>query len=415
LPKIQCDTIIKTVSFSMIRLYNIRILPGGLSLMKRGLLAVFCALILASQGFAQISLSGLSPKDPRSMGMGGAFRVFAKGYSAFFGNPVGFIGPNSFTFGDVSTWLYMKPYPREILDLLTIYQGEATEDEYRNTLGALIAGNGFGGGGSLGFGWSGGGFGLGMTFITDTIITGTTYDDASMEIKNQLDGIIGVAWPLDVGPFTITFGVDMRAFYRLDSRGSWPFGSLTSALFKDDGFKELISLQNARGGYGLALDSGATLSFGPLTAGVMIRDYGYKFLMSDTTVGEILDKKAPPFTGSILYALTPTYVAGLSLVLQNTNALIASFHAEVENPIGFVEAAKTDFESSLNLIHVGMELEILKFLSLRAGFNKGLFSLGFGLDFALLEVDAAIFTEPAAGFPAGYGRTGVALQSALRF
>jgi hypothetical protein len=62
-----------------------------------------------------------------------------------------------------------------------------------------------------------------------------------------------------------------------------------------------------------------------------------------------------------------------------------------------------------------MELEILKFLSLRAGFNKGLFSLGFGLDFALLEVDAAIFTEPAAGFPAGYGRTGVALQSALRF
>jgi hypothetical protein len=186
-------------------------------------------------------------------------------------------------------------------------------------------------------------------------------------------------------------------------------------MFKDEGFIDLISLQNARGGYGLAVDSGATVTFGPLTAGVMIRDYGYKFYMSDTTVGEMLDKKAPPFAGSILYALTPTYVAGLRIILQNTNTLIASLHAEVENPIGFIETAKTDGEAALDLIHAGMELEILKFLSLRAGFNKGLISLGFGLDFALLEVDAAIFTEPVAGFPEGRGRTGVSLQSALRF
>jgi len=38
---------------------------------------------------AQTVVPGLLPKDARSMGMGGSFKVFAEGYSSLWGNPAG--------------------------------------------------------------------------------------------------------------------------------------------------------------------------------------------------------------------------------------------------------------------------------------------------------------------------------------
>ncbi|MFA5851648.1 MAG: hypothetical protein WC820_03030, partial [Spirochaetales bacterium] len=72
--------------------------------MKRAFLAAICASFLAANAFAQTGLAGLSPKDARSMGMGGTFRVFATGYQAFFGNPAGFAGPGTLSLADVAIW-----------------------------------------------------------------------------------------------------------------------------------------------------------------------------------------------------------------------------------------------------------------------------------------------------------------------
>lgn len=382
--------------------------------MKRASILAACILALTSLGYAQTSMTGLSPKDPHSMALGGSFKVFATGYDAFFGNPAGFSGPASLTLADVAAWAYLEPYPKNIADLVDLSQGGMTQEEYSQFLGARIADNDLGAGASLGMGWSGLGFGMGFTLVSDSVATGQTWEDSKITFRNQLDGIIGVAWPLKVGAFSFTLGFDVRAFYRLDSKTPWNFPALANALLQNDGFLDLLKTQSLRGGYGIAVDSGAILSLGPLSAGIMIRDYGYKFHMDDTSLGQIIEDQMPPLGGDYLYALAPTYIAGLRAVIVDSQRTYAALYAEVEDPAGFVGQMKTDLGAAFLSAHYGAEVEMGRFFSLRGGYNQGRLSLGLGFDFSLLEIDAAIFSEPAPLLPSG-SRTGVSVQAALRF
>ena len=378
--------------------------------MKKLILAVFFFYLCFGLP-AQVLTTSLIPHDTRAMGMGGAFRVFSTGYSTFFGNPAGFAGPKSLTLGDFSSWAYLKPYPVNISPLIAIAQGQASQSEFESTIGSLMAENhGFGGGFALGLGLAGGGFGMGLTLISDALAQGVSYAGSAIEAKSQANAIFGLALPLELGKFSLKFGVDVRAFYRLDSHGDWPFSHLVSALYSGTGFETAIAGFGARGGFGLAVDSGATLSWGPLSAGVMIRDYGYKFYMDDTTIGDIVKAGIPPMSGDILCALKTQYSGGLSLVLGSGGPLLYSFYAEVDDPMTFISKVETELNAAFSLIHAGCELKILKFLSLRGGVNQGLASLGFGMDFALVEVDAALFSETISQ---SSSRTGVSIQLAL--
>lgn len=384
--------------------------------MRRSLVAILSALLFCSGlsgGLAaQIATTSVLVRDARSMGMGGTFRVFATGYSTFFGNPAGFAGPASLTLGDLATWAYLKPYPVNLSALAAIAQGQVSQSQFEESVDALMAEDGgIGGGATLGCGWAGKGFGLGLTLISDAASTDASYAGSLLQVKTQANAILGAAWPLHIGAFDLRFGLDLRAFYRLDSLGDWPFDRLASALYSGNGFYETISSLKVRGGYGLAVDSGATLAWGPLSFGVMIRDYGYKFSMSDSSVKAIVEDLDIPMYGDIGYVLTPQYTAGLSLVLGQGGPLVASLYAEADDPMSVLEEAGKDLESALALLHAGFELRILKFLSLRGGANQGLIALGFGLDFSLLEVDAALFTEQLSS---GSSRTGFCLQTALR-
>lgn len=382
---------------------------------KRVVIATLCAFLLASGAVAQATLAELYPKDARSMGMGGNFRSLATGYQAFFGNPAGFSGLATLTFADAALWSYFRPNPSTIRDLVAIAQGETAPTEAKSQLGDIIANNGLGAGASLGFGWSGKGFGLGLTMITDSLATGTTYDDAIASVRNQANAIVGVALPLDLGPFSFNLGIDMRAFYRLDSDSAWPFATLASAFIDGQGFTAEIGDLALSGGYGIAVDSGASLALGPFSAGVMIRDYGYEFSMGDTTVGKVTDTFELPPGGDTVYRLVPHYAVGMGLNFKTSKALDFSFSVETDDPRKFTELVQTDLGASLDLLHAGAQIEFFNFIALRAGFNKGLLSFGAGLDFALIEVDAAIFSEPLTELSDGPGRSGLALQAAIRF
>jgi hypothetical protein len=383
--------------------------------MKRACFLILCTLGLAAHAFSQTSLAGLSPKNARSMGMGGSFRVFSSGYETFFGNPAGFSGPGTLTLADAATWAYLKPLPSDIGALIAIAQGTIPQSEAESGLGRMIAGNGFGAGASVGLGWAGKGLGIGLTVISDSLATGSSYSDSVLSSRNQANAIFGVAWPLELGPVKFAFGVDIRGFYRLDSLGAWPFGELASTLLSGQGFYECIAAQSVLGGYGLAVDTGATLGIGPLSAGIMIRDYGYKFYMENSTIGDIGNSGSLPILGTDAYALIPVYTAGLGLKLNNGKTLASSFYVEVDNPMNFLEKASADFESSLVLLHAGAELKVLNFLSLRGGFNQGLLSFGTGIDLALVEIDAAIFSERISENADSLGRSGLAVQVAVRF
>lgn len=383
--------------------------------MRRLFAAVIIALSLAGSAHAQASLSGLYPKDARSMGMGGAFGSLATGYQAFFGNPAGFAGPGSLTIADLSAWAYLRPTPENLRDIAEASDGQMTDADKQALVDRLIAENGLGGGASAGLGWSGKGFGLGLNIVSDALATGTSSADATIKVRNQANAVIGMAMPLELGPFAFSIGVDIRAFYRLDSSGEWSFATLAAAAAGGQGMTAEVADLMTLGGVGLALDTGATLKVGPLTAGFMVRDYGYRFSMGEASVGELVEDWAFPLEGVNAYALTPIYTAGLGLDLRNNSILTTSLYAEVDDPITFFTTAGSDLESAVALVHAGAELEFLKFIALRAGINRGLVSVGAGLDFALFEIDAAFFSQYVDSTTMPQGRSGIALQAAVRF
>ena len=383
--------------------------------MRRLFAAVIIALSLAGSAYAQTSLSGLYPKDARSMGMGGSFGSLATGYQAFFGNPAGFAGRGSLTIADLATWAYLRPTPENLRDIAEASGGQMTDADRQALVDKLIAENGLGGGASVGLGWSGKGFGLGLTMVSDVLATGTSGADATIKVRNQANALIGMAMPLELGPFAFSIGVDLRAFYRLDSDGEWSFATLVAAAESGQGMSAEVADLMMLGGVGLALDTGATVKVGPLTAGFMVRDYGYRFSMGDASVGELVEDSAFPLEGAKAYALTPIYTAGLGLDLRNNAVVTTSLYAEVDDPINFFKAAGEDLESAIGLAHAGVELKFLKFIALRAGINRGLASVGAGLDFALVEVDAAFFSQYVDSSTMPLGRSGIAIQAAVRF
>ncbi len=384
---------------------------------KRVLLSAFCTFLLVSGAAAQTTytLAELYPKDARSMGMGGSFRSLATGYQAFFGNPAGFSGPATLTIADLSAWAYFRPNPSTIQELAAIAQGDLDSVDAKATLGDIIATNGLGAGSSIGLGWSGKGFGLGLNFVSDSIATGSGYDDALATMRNQANALVGIALPLDLGPFAVHLGIDVRAFYRLDSGSAWPFSTLADAFVDGSGFNSQIGSLPLSGGLGLAVDSGAIIALGPFSAGVMIRDYGYEFSMGDTTVGDLADTLELPPRGNSSYRLVPNYAVGMGLDVKTSKAIGLSFSVESDDPRKFAELAQSDIGASFETLHAGIQIEILNILALRSGYNQGLLSFGLGLDLSLVEIDAALFSEPSLDLPGNPGRGGLAIQAAIRF
>jgi len=146
--------------------------------MRRLLALLLFITILTACLAAQDNISSLSPKDARSMGMGGGSKVFSSGYQSFFGNPAGYADSRSITLADVAAWGYVRPSPADFSALSEIAQGDMTPADARATLGDLIAKNDLGAGASLGFGWTGEGLGLGLTMISESLATGDDYGTA---------------------------------------------------------------------------------------------------------------------------------------------------------------------------------------------------------------------------------------------
>ena len=382
--------------------------------MRRFFLAFSLFLVFSAEiPLAQTSIAGLQPKDAHTMGMGGSFRVFSEGYAALSGNPAGFAGRGSLTLGDIASWIYFKPTPLNIKQALDLANDQLDSTQRTDFLESLVADNGFGGGVSLGLGWTGKGFGIGLTAISDSLAEGTTLDTAVFKTRNQANAIFGMAWPLEIGPINFRFGASVRGYYLLETNSNaWAFNPIANNLLNGQPLLDLGS-NILRGGFGMALDTGATLSFGPLSFGVMVRDYGYQFSMQELTIDEMTTNYTVPMGGEDLYKLAPQYSAGLALRFKQSGPVSTSLYFEADDPMTLIPLISTNIEAIPLQLHIGAELNLLRFIYLRAGFNKGLLSLGAGIDFALLEVDAAVFTEPL-----GIGektRTGIALQGALRF
>lgn len=360
--------------------------------MKRTLLAIM--ILLASSGmiFAQ-TLDGLSSKDAKTMGMGGVSKVFGDHYQALWGNPAALVSEKgSLTIADLSAWLYVKPTPSKIQDVQTLMADSTTDNERISLINQFQAeNNGLGGGASVGLGWAGKGFGLGMNMTADTYTEGL-----KLKLMTQLNGVVGLAIPLHLGPVTIKAGLDGRIFFRTDSDGMWDIMSI-------DGTSPVIN------GTGLAADIGAIVELGPFMVGASLRDLGMEFDMGKGTVDQMSSMDLPLPTPTT-YALNPKVYTGAGVKLGG-KPLATSVFAEVSDTLAVFE----DSDALWTNLHAGAELKLLNMIAVRGGLNQGYISLGAGIDLLFLHADAAIFTEEVGLYPGHRPRSGIAVQAAVRF
>jgi len=386
--------------------------------MKKFLLILIVVSITVGVTFSQTSITGVTSRDARAMGMGGAFRVFSDGYSSFFGNPAGFAGMGSLTLLDLSTWAYIRPTSSTINDIKNLTNGSMSDTDILTMMGNMIGQNGFGAGTSVGLGWAGKGFALGANVILDVPIGGAFPLGTKVAAVSQADGVLGFGIPFKFGIFGIKFGIDGRVFYRLNAPSpGWTFVDIATGLMGGGSTDTLFQNLKLYGGYGFAADAGAVFNIGPILFGFSARDLGLAFKMKqislyDLTIGGF---SAIPIDGTIPFTLTPQYAAGLGMRLFENGLFEPSIYAEVEDPINLITKSTNITSDFFMDLHLGAQLRLLRFITLRGGLNKGWYSLGAGIDLSLLEIDAAVFTEEMGLYPGNKGRTGISIQAAIRF
>jgi len=378
-------------------------------------------LILATaMASAQTALefTEVTPKDARTMGMGGAFHVFSQGYSSFFGNPAGFAGANSsLTLTDLSVWAYLAPTTQNVERVKSIIDGSATDSDILGYAGDwIINNNGFGAGLSLGGGWVGKkGIAIGVTLVSDEVAAGNSLLGSKLVIATQLNGILGYAYPFNIGPVTLKIGLDGRAFYRVQSDPvtGLPFSTILNDVLNDTFSLSTITLL---GGYGFAADVGLVAGIGPVMLGLSARDFGLEFKVGKFNFQNIIDDNisAFPLLGTTAVKLNPSYAAGLGVRLFENSKFEPSLYTELENPQNIFSSSDM-VASALNSLHAGAQVRLLRFITVRGGLNKGWYSLGAGIDLSFLELDAAIFTEELGLYPGDKGRSGLSVQVGIRF
>ncbi len=356
------------------------------------------------------------PRDARSMAMGGSSLVFAEGYGALWGNPAGLARKNSFTMLDISAWAYLRPTPSNIGTISSMLRAGTTQDQIKSTLDSLIAENGVGAGESLGIGWIDSGIGIGLTSVTDSYASGSGLSSSTLDIRSQTNAVVGMAWKLDFGPFKFDFGANVRGYYRIETLpGGWKFPPIVDALVTGSDLMTVVSNDTVRGGFGVSLDAGATLSFGSLGIGLMVRDVADAIALKGSTIREIVNSYMVPSGGLDYFSIAPIYTAGLSFSVGKGTLMSTSLFAEVDDPLSIFKDSPFSAASIASKLRSGLEIEFLKFLSLRSGFNQGYFSFGAGMHLLFLEFNAAVFTEPLSVAGGRVGRSGIMVQGAIRF
>jgi hypothetical protein len=364
---------------------------------------------------AQTILSPLVPKDAKSMATGGAFTSLSSGFEGLYGNPASFAADKGqFTLLTLSTWAYVRPTEANIAKVEALADGSASDQEMLGTINDFVVDNGLGAGFSGGLGFVGKGLGIGAYVAADTVASGPSAMGATMDSAAVANVVLGLGFPLKFGGLRLDLGGDVRPFYRIDSAGSgWAFSEFLGALMGGDQVEAVLMRQKVSSGFGLAMDFGGKLSWKSLSFGLSVRDLVPSYQTTQGSVQDLVNQLSSgnlPTAGDSNLKFLPTVNAGLSWSPRLVPHFIEpSFCLEVQDPVSVI----SDKDSFWNLIHVGGELKLLSFISLRAGLNKGWASAGFGLNLIFMEIDGAAFTEELGSHPGDAGRSGIALTAAL--
>jgi len=357
-----------------------------------------------------------SPRSAEVMAQGGSFNANAQGFYALFSNPAAYAGEtSSLTVFSGMPWVYAFPPPALTESLSALGQNPVSAG-----WSDLLTGPGGGAGASLGVGYVGNGLGLGLIGTAESFAWGPNTLGISVDSNITVGFIGGLALPIRIGGLTMKIGGAFRPMYRIHVPGLG-INAFMSMLSGDSGEGEINV--TAYHGVGLALDAGILAEYGPLAAGVALRDlFGTPFQYSTSTVTALIEAlKAGSLpeggelvSGETRYVIPMTAHFGVAFHprLGGLSAIVDPIvHADWEVPFLSGERAVSFWTS----IHAGAEVSLFSMLKLRAGINQGYLTAGIGFHLLFVDLNVAYFGRELGSFAGSRENQGVTAELAFRF
>ncbi len=382
--------------------------------MKR-LLAWFLYILFSGMlTFAQTIVAEpmFKPLSPALIAQGDSFTAVSSGYDSLFTNPAGFSrGETSLTIVSANPWVRIRPD-----QIGTALQGVSAgnSENLSSMLADQVLQYGFGIGASTGIGWVGNGLGLGLIGVLDSSLSATDASHASGYVHGTVAFIGGLSFPLDLFGFKLHLGVDVRPMVRVRA----PIDNVSVSTFFSDVF-HVLGQATAFHGIGVGLDAGAILELGPFSVGVSARDIaGTRFNYSTSSLGDLITT-LKFFGGTSL-----SRSGGQFVVPMNISAGIAlhpdfgdfkkivdfMLHGEMQDITGVIQGTASPW----SLLHVGAELKLFSFLSLRGGMDRGVVTAGAGVKLLFLDFNGAVFMDLLGVNQGTKPYSGISIEAAIR-
>jgi hypothetical protein len=373
---------------------------------------------------ADVTETAFMPVIPGVMGQGGASTATASGWDSFFTNPAGFSREGgNFTVLETGAWLYARPDRALAMAQGLIGGGDAAS--LFPIINDEITGGGFGIGASMGIAYAAKGLGLGMAIVTDSYFWGPTLFGMSGDVTATIGFMGGMSFPLQAGPMLIHVGGTLRPMVRIHVLlPNADAVAMFTALQAGDTLMTALGSADAVYGVGVAMDVGAIAELGWFTFGLSIHDVGgtvFNYSTDDfATLAAVFgsELRLPPgstVTDRYVIPMDVSFGVAFHPVFGSFNKILdPTIHVDLTDMIDAIGGAITGDSSAWAMVHVGVELQIVRVFSLWAGLNQGYLTFGTGIDLYVVEINASMFTRELGRFIGDRPSSGITLEVAIR-
>ncbi len=391
--------------------------------MKKILLSILLLSVFAvGSGVSDeiINSYKFAPMTPELIGQGGSFTAVAHGYNSLFTNPAGFARKDgSFTLLSLTATPYFKPEKETLSKLQKVNEadGDQAVAEALMDIEALITGNGIGAAAHAGMGLVSHGLGIGLIGNTDFYGRGETALGTSINAVYDWALIGGLAFPMQFGPVEAYIGGDLRYMMRAEALDI-DIVDFTKATAGSSGDSSMFPVYY---GSGLGFDMGTILELGNWSFGFSARDIGGTILSYKRTETDDMSNifsfgiEGESVETTHVIPMVTSYGIGYDpeRIIFPSWLIDPMFHAEYKTT--YSQGKKVEQESIWFGVHIGTEIELLRFITLRAGINQGYETYGVGVKLLFLDMNLSYFTRETGSYIGEKPNEGVSLEAAIRF
>jgi len=364
------------------------------------------ALLAATAPAERVHEPRLAPADPIAEGMGSATVALPGDGRSFFSNPAGFASPGgelTVATGAGAVRASRSSLARMPTDLL-LGNMSLTPDGLPRYFDSAVYEGRFRQRGSAGIGFAGSGLGLALFGAGEMTLEGG--DEPTGSLLSELTLVGGLGAPLEALGGRFQFGVSARPFVRIYAPEL--FGA---EMERYEALREGESVVGAfgdvptRNGFGIALDAGALFERGPFSVGIAAFDIGdtslsYEGHPLSSVADSFADGRLPEggtdgneqFDPDARYLvpmqtrLGAAFSSGVGASLFGTDLLSVTLGAELRDLHSLFFKSYSPTEN----LHTGLELELARFVSGRAGYAGGDYTLGAGIRLGIFRLDSTL-------------------------